>query len=190
MVDASRFLISQHWRHIRTNNFVPIGYRTISNNVIWRFRRAKSAARKLNTKCPTFPKFGEYTMKTRQDYLNGDISFQDYYRQFATASVKAMVKSFMADRNVDIAADPHLNTIPLHLWDRLADRMPQDSLRLIQAANGTGGISLSDKVCTLKQAASDMHTCEDCNTRPGRLLAAYPARLCDECATVREAVGS
>ena len=45
--------------------------------------------------------------------------------------------------------------LPLIQWDRLADvlSMHSDVMRNLANANGSGGISLNDRVCVLKQAA-------------------------------------
>lgn len=91
------------------------------------------------------------TIIPRSDYMDGKVTHSDYYGQFVTPAVTALVVGTLNDA-VLRSNDPHLNDVPLHRWDRLAAFVPDESLRMIAAAS-TGGVSLSDRVCVLKEAA-------------------------------------
>lgn len=93
-------------------------------------------------------------MFNRKQYMDREVSHADYYDQFVTPGVTALLNK---DR-VQQSTDPHFNDIPLTYWDRLAAMMPSDSIKLVCDANmsthgGKRSYSLSDCVCTLKAAA-------------------------------------
>ncbi len=97
-------------------------------------------------------------MFTRHDYVvDKKCSHDEYYAQFVTESVKRLVLSKWSASEIkkSFAVDKNLNNLPLAQWDRLADilSMNHDLMRKLAKANGTGGTSLSDRVCTLKRAA-------------------------------------
>lgn len=106
---------------------------------------------------------------TRREYMAGTITQQDYYCAIADAlgrrAVEAIVCSVapVATLRERLAADPHLNNIPLPLWDArhawVLDLVQQHG-RAVMAISWTGPVpvgkvywSLSDTVCTLKAAA-------------------------------------
>jgi len=86
--------------------------------------------------------------------MNKEVSFQDYYGQFADATVKRAVADRFGIEKLKkaIKTDPYLNNIPLIQWDRMAEGFRSYLGPRISKANG-GGVSLSDLVCTLKVAA-------------------------------------
>lgn len=88
---------------------------------------------------------------TRTQYMQKQCTHDEYYGQFAPG-VCHMFDARMRER-IAASTDPHLNDIPLATWDRLAGVISNHVLVLIGEANGNGGISLSDRVCTLKAAA-------------------------------------
>lgn len=95
-------------------------------------------------------------MITRKDYMSGSLTYEThsvYYSQFVTKSVLNLVREFLKGKTVNIKDDPHLNSIYLHLWDSLSVFLPDSSLRLLKEANEKGGVSLSDRICVLKEAA-------------------------------------
>lgn len=77
-----------------------------------------------------------------------------YFGQFVTDTVRSMVaRTFGVETlRVSLGNDEHLNNITLRRWDALGAILPSDIIRMINAA-GTGGVSLSDRVCVLKEAA-------------------------------------
>lgn len=89
--------------------------------------------------------------KKRQDYLDGAITFQEYYLWLAR-EIHITAKSCPVTlEEIKKSKDPHLNDIPLGLWDK------QDSL--VRAAAGRAGLkvwSLSDTVCLLKALAHEV----------------------------------
>lgn len=96
-------------------------------------------------------------MFTRKDYMSKVCTFDEYYAQFVTESVKRLVLSKWSAKQLKAAyaEDEHLNNLPLAQWDKLADvlLLHTDVMRNLATANGSGGVSLSDRGCTLKRAA-------------------------------------
>lgn len=92
---------------------------------------------------------------TRKDYLSSKCQHEAYYGQFVTKEVRDMVKgAFGIERLKDaFAADKYLNNIPMKKWDKLSELIPRRVCLHICKANQTNGLSLSDRVCTLKEAA-------------------------------------
>lgn len=91
----------------------------------------------------------EYTIKRRQ-YLDREISHQDFYRWLGNAiGVKTLPGRIL--ELLPGSTDEHLNDIPLKLWD------VQDSY--VRAMAGRAGLrvwSLSDTVCVLKCLAREV----------------------------------
>ena len=97
-------------------------------------------------------------MFTRRDYVyENKCTHDEYYAQFVTESVKQLVLTKWSANEIkkSFAVDKNLNNLPLAQWDKLAEilSMNNDLMRKLAKANGTGGTSLSDRVCTLKRAA-------------------------------------
>ena len=88
-------------------------------------------------------------MIMRTEYVNGEISHNKYYGQFVNEEILSMVSGFLKGKSNNL----DLNTIQLWKWDNLAIYFPNSVMVKIGKANGSGGVSLSDKVCTLKCAA-------------------------------------
>jgi hypothetical protein len=88
---------------------------------------------------------------TRRQYLDHEVSHDEYYGQFVTPQVEALLHS-KRDR-IARSTDPHFNDISLRWWDQISDSLPGETCRAICAANESGGLSLSDRVCVLKAAA-------------------------------------
>lgn len=95
------------------------------------------------------------TMISRSEYVAGNVSHDEYYGQFVTDALLQVVKSRFGEA-LQGSRDEHFNDIPLQRWDAVAEYLGDispDIVRAIAKANGSGGISLSDKVCVLKRAA-------------------------------------
>lgn len=88
-------------------------------------------------------------MFSREDYVNGKVTYRDYYGQFVTPEAKAIVRALISVERLIASTDRHLNDIPLQKWDRLptprflGDKMKRCGDYLTQAG----------KVCILKEAA-------------------------------------
>lgn len=101
----------------------------------------------------------------RSDYMNGAVSFDDYYRSIAHA---AHVSFAQSDKLADIKAalargDEHLNSVPgmpLNVWD-MRGAMLAYSPAYRAALKDHGEIdSMAVRVCVLKAAAVDGATTE------------------------------
>lgn len=82
----------------------------------------------------------ETTSFTRKEYLDGKCTHREYYAQFVTNGIRETVLERFG-KSLFSSTDPHLNDIALRHWDNLS----RIAMR--------GGFSLSDCVCTLKEAA-------------------------------------
>lgn len=94
-------------------------------------------------------------MITRKDYMadKSPDAFFNYYSQFASLAVQQLVARQIGKGRIKNSTDPHLNDIPLKEWDALAPAVHAICGRKLAEANGSGGVSLSDCVCTAKVAA-------------------------------------
>lgn len=94
---------------------------------------------------------------TRKDYMDGKVSFEEYYRSVARAAgisfASASVGLLDRVERALAAGDKHLNTIPLSLWDSYAI-VAQHATAPAFKAHGDGW-SLAGGVCVAKQAAKD-----------------------------------
>jgi hypothetical protein len=103
------------------------------------------------------------TPTLRARYMAHEITFNDYYGALVELlGEDALRGALPIDRTPAqwrdlIAEDQHLNNVPLTKWDRsafyvrhLAQRADRDALLTI---TGSGGWSLSDSVCVLKETA-------------------------------------
>ena len=91
---------------------------------------------------------------TRDEYMkdsqtDGPAAHRRYYGQFVTPGTKYRVLSAIGLDRLMKSTDPHLNDIPLELWDRLTPQLP-----------GSGGFTkagdyytLANGVCLAKEAA-------------------------------------
>lgn len=87
-------------------------------------------------------------MFTRAQYLNNEVSHEEYISQFVTSTELKVVKSQFGNRLFQ-SQDPYLNDIPLKEWDRL---LP--SYRSIARQQEAGEVPcLGLSVSVLKQAA-------------------------------------
>jgi len=93
---------------------------------------------------------------TRKDYLAKVCTHREYYAQFATEEVKRIVRGCIGLDRLRRSTDEHLNDIPLREWDILRNSIYYTIGRKLVAANGAGGVTLSDIVCVAKEAAKQM----------------------------------
>ncbi len=97
---------------------------------------------------------------SRADYMFGKVSHADYYGQFVTPEIKAMVENAFGYQLRNRKHDEHLNTIPLRQWDQLAgvtnpgwEAQGGSPRGVIKLADDN---SLASTVCVLKQAAKQL----------------------------------
>ena len=100
---------------------------------------------------------------TRKDYRDRKCSHKEYYRQFVTHSVLHVVRNRIGADKIKNSTDPHMNDIPLKLWDQLAHSIRGAiDTKLFKACNNVTYAeesrdkflwSLSDAVCIAKAAA-------------------------------------
>lgn len=91
---------------------------------------------------------------TRKQFMDGEISYDEYYGQFVTDSVIRLFDQELVKKSTDC----HFNDIPLQRWDYLANFLPRETINAVCDANastfsGKRAYSLSDCVCILKAAA-------------------------------------
>lgn len=91
----------------------------------------------------------------RKDYMDGHISFEDFYRSVYKIAGINLAGNRILDRvrTALSAGDEHLNSIPLPVWDALAHGA---RLALATSFKKHGDFfSLAGGVCAMKQAARD-----------------------------------
>ena len=94
-------------------------------------------------------------MITRTQYMNKEVTFEEYYREIYKEADISFKHSIWLPRikKALAAGDEHLNTIPLLEWDALGSAFfPR--LRTVFKNHGDFW-SLAGQVCALKQAARD-----------------------------------
>ena len=103
-------------------------------------------------------------MFTRTQYLNKECTHREYWAQFVTPSMKAMVRSNIGLERLQRSTDPHFNDIPLINWDGMKNMtfhmLNMTKWREIQYPEYAGltsvGWSMSDNTCLLKEAARQL----------------------------------
>jgi len=90
-------------------------------------------------------------MRTRKEYINKEVSHDDYYAQFVTERVIAKVSYWIGINQIIKAyqTDPHFNNIPLSQWDAVL--VPQEVADLLEEAGDY--LTLAGQVCINKRAA-------------------------------------
>lgn len=91
-------------------------------------------------------------MYTRQQYLKGVCTFNDYYSQFINDNIRNTV-NFMKDQIIK-SSDPAFNDIPLIKWDCLAPGIYGEIKKPLEEAGDY--LTLSGAVCVLKAAAREI----------------------------------
>ena len=92
-------------------------------------------------------------MFTREQYMNKEVSHQEYYAQFVTPGVMNLVRNAIGEGTIRDSQDPHFNDIPLARWDNLHPYILSLVGWKISKANGGWGVSLGETVCVAKAAA-------------------------------------
>lgn len=106
------------------------------------------------------------TESKRAQYMRGDLTFSEYYGLLVEYIGEHKLRLVLPSKRDGstrtpsewralLAEDQHLNNVPLRRWDNLHTYV-RANLRggaELAAINGTGGWSLSDSVCVLKETA-------------------------------------
>jgi hypothetical protein len=96
-------------------------------------------------------------MKTRKQYMDGEITHDEYYSQFVTAGTKDLVCGLIGLDRIKESTDKHLNDIPLKEWDSVGHMIqttPSDlRLRMDKAGDYCTKAGL---VCIAKAAARSL----------------------------------
>ena len=88
-------------------------------------------------------------MFTRQEKLDQQCTYREYYAQFVTEAEKAAVIKWIGLELILDSQDPHFNNIDLVKWDTLPD-----SYVMAKKLRECGDyLTLSGKVCIYKEAA-------------------------------------
>ena len=93
-------------------------------------------------------------MKTRQDYLSGKISHDEYYIQFVDSHIVNQVLFIIGKDEILNSKDKHFNDIPLKYWNIVLCPLPDYvKNQLKQAGDNT---TLAGAICIAKQAAKQI----------------------------------
>ena len=89
-------------------------------------------------------------MFTRKQYMNDECSHREYYAQLVSDHIRdSVLRRFGLERiRNSLKEDQHLNNIPLHLWDSLADCVSFSKYEELGDFETLAGC-----VCALKEAA-------------------------------------
>lgn len=97
-------------------------------------------------------------MKTRTQYLNGEISHFDFYAQFVDERAKNIVRAsleragYLKDIKQKLEEDKNLNNIPLGWWDAFSQSL--NTVEVVRAMKQAEDyLTLSGIVCIAKTAA-------------------------------------
>jgi hypothetical protein len=90
-------------------------------------------------------------MKSRQEYMDGKVTHQEYYGQFVTESIKRVVESKIGVDQIKKSHDEHLNDITLKRWDLMAPYINAEAEAKLRVCGDFP--SLSSGVCIGKAAA-------------------------------------
>lgn len=88
-----------------------------------------------------------------QQYMSGEITHREFYGQFVSEYIKTVVLANIPLNRLLASEDPHLNDIPLEVWDRLLFPLPVLNMT---NAGMTSVNSLSVRVCVAKEAAQQL----------------------------------
>lgn len=95
-------------------------------------------------------------MKSRADYIAGNCTFSDYYRQFITPRLSEAIREKIGLNALHRSKCEHLNDIPLSKWDALfQDSQIKNEMSHALKAHGDY-LSLAGCVCVAKEAARQM----------------------------------
>ncbi len=94
-------------------------------------------------------------MITRKQYLDGQASHDEYYRQFVSSYICAAVERNIGRERILASTDPHMNDIPLSEWDGVG--LGFNSSVIHEKVKACGDfVSLSTLVCIAKAAAKQI----------------------------------
>jgi hypothetical protein len=96
-------------------------------------------------------------MITRDDYVSGRNTHDEYYSQFIGDLAVSYVVNTIGKKLIESSTDEHMNNIPLSMWDRLQMHLliNRDFWRSanLHDNKSTFPWSASDNVCLAKAAA-------------------------------------
>ena len=93
-------------------------------------------------------------MITRKKYIAGDATHEEYYGQFVDSDLLRVVSRVIGTTRIVESTDPHFNDISMPDWDKAGASIPPRILQKLRQAEPGAGVSLSDRVCIVKAAAS------------------------------------
>lgn len=82
----------------------------------------------------------------------GECTHDEYFSQFGRHLVPLVSRVIGHDRIIHSKCE-HFNDIPLEEWDSMALSVRRTVGKMLAEANGSGGTSLADCVCSAKSAA-------------------------------------
>ena len=91
----------------------------------------------------------EYMNDSRQRGPEATAAHRRYFGQFVTPGTIARVLSAIGKDRLTASTDPHLNDIPLKLWDQLTPQLPGSA----GFAKAGDYYTLANGVCLAKEAA-------------------------------------
>ena len=90
---------------------------------------------------------------TKKDRLEGRCSHREFFAQFVDQAIIQLVHNLVGTGRVMSSKDEWFRDIHAKKWRSIARFVPATP---IFRANGSGGVSISDRVCVLKEAASQI----------------------------------
>ena len=99
--------------------------------------------------------YNEYLLAVR-DAKGPQRTFElhrEYYAQFVGPLILGAVSARIGVERIMQTSDPHINEIPLYLWDRLHPFIRVHCIERTVALGNSRTWSLSDSVCVAKEAA-------------------------------------
>jgi hypothetical protein len=96
-------------------------------------------------------------MKTRKQYLDKEVTHEEYYSQFVTNTIKSLVSRNIGKSRIKASQDEHLNDIPLSEWDGVAIQIRRTPSELGKKMKEAGDYcTLAGLVCIAKEAARQL----------------------------------
>lgn len=92
-------------------------------------------------------------MKTRKQYINGEISHDEYYSQFIDENVIKAVIAFIGKEAIKNSTCEHFNDIPLKHWNSLHGTLGSYCYSMLKEAGDVNATTLGNTVCIAKAAA-------------------------------------
>ena len=91
-------------------------------------------------------------MLTRQQYINKECTYQEYYGQFVTEHIKRSILTVFTPAELKGSTDPHMNDLPRAKWDLLVNSTQSSKLEQAQGTKATQ----SDINSLVKEAARQL----------------------------------